>query len=76
MFTVVQSGTRMYATIFSGTMTACTINVKCFSYPQLLGDSSMEKCYRFMNIYPKFSMEILEECFVGKGFKIQFCGKI
>ena len=75
MFTVVRSGTRMYVTIFNGMMTACRMNLKCFSYPQLMGDSMMEKCYRSMNIYPKLSMEILQECFVGKGFKIPFCGK-
>ena len=65
MFTVVREGTRMCVTIFSGVMTACRMNLKCFSYPQLLGDSMMEKCYRSMNINPNFSMEILEECFVG-----------
>ena len=76
MFIVARLGTRMYVTIFSGTMTACRMNLKCFSYPQLLGDSMMDKCYSSMNIYPKISMEILEEFFVGKGFKIPFCGKI
>ena len=65
----------MYVTIFSGMMTGCRMNLKFVSYPQPLGDSMMEKCYRYVNIYPKISMEILEECFVGKYFKIPFCGK-
>ena len=75
MFIVVRSGTWMYVTIFSGMMTTSRMNMKCSSYPQLLGDNMIDKCYRSMNIYPKISMEILEERFVGKGFKIPFCGK-
>ena len=62
--------------LFSGMMIACRMNMKYSPYPQLMGDSMMEKCYRSMNIYPKFfPLEILEECFAGKGFKIPFCDK-